>query len=312
MGTAHMRPKGEAMRVVVLRNAGAGRASELNDEAFSRYEVVDLEEGDDAREVARRELSRGADVLVAAGGDGTLSSVADALVGSHARLAVLPFGTGNDFARTLGIPFDLKQALSLVESGIERQVDVIRADPIDGPATFVINVAAGGLSGQVDEAMDGDQKRRWGPLAYLWTAAKVLPDLRPYRAELVFDDDETMTLDAVNVVVANGRTVGGGWAVAPTAEVDDGLADVVVVRHAPALDLAGVAIRLASGDPLASPGVEHRRVRRVRVRSDPGMPFNVDGELITRAECTFTVMPRALRVLVPESVSASATTPGQE
>lgn len=289
------------MSVVVLRNSGSGRGADLEQSIdLSRFEVVELE-GRDPKVLARQALARGATVLVAAGGDGTVSSVADALVGSTARLAVVPAGTGNDLARTLGIPTDFAEALSLVENGVERLVDVILAEPDDGPPTYVVNVAAGGLSGQVDEALDGEQKQRWGPFAYLWCAVKVLPDLHPYRTELTFDDEEPVTLDVVNVVVANGRTVGGGWAVAPTAVIDDGLADVVVVRYAKALDLAGVAARLATGDALASPTVDHRRARKVRLRAEPGMPFNVDGELITRSGCTFTVLPRALRVLVPPS-----------
>ena len=290
------------MRVVVLRNSKAGRGADLAQAGvdLGRYEVVELD-GKDPKQAARDALRRGAEVLVAVGGDGTVSAVGDALVGSTARLAVVPAGTGNDLARTLGIPTDFAEAFALVESGVERLVDVIRAEPDDGPATYVLNVAAGGLSGQVDEALDGDQKQRWGPLAYLWCAVKVLPDLHPYRTELTLDDGEPFTVDAVNVVVANGRTVGGGWGVAPTAEIDDGFADVVVVRYAKALDLAGVAARLATGDALASPTVDHHRARTVRLRAEPGMPFNVDGELITRSGCTFTVLPRALRVLVPPS-----------
>lgn len=285
--------------MIVLRNPGSGRADDAAFDALAKYEALELAPGTDAADAARQAIARGADVIVAVGGDGTVSRVADALVGANACLAIVPAGTGNDLARSLGLPTEIDAALALVESGRVRAIDVIRACPDDGAPTYVVNVAAGGLSGQVDEALDSEDKQRWGPLAYVWTAVKVLPDLRPYRTELTFDDEPPVTIDAVNVVVANGRTVAGGWAVAPTAELDDGLADVVVVRYTKALDLAGVAARLATGDPLGSPAVDHRRARRVRVRSEPGMPFNVDGELITRTACTFDVIPRALRVLVP-------------
>jgi diacylglycerol kinase (ATP) len=98
--------------------------------------------------------------------------------------------------------------------------------------------------------------------------------------------------------VANGRTAAGGFQVAPLANPEDGLLDVIVVRYGDVLDLAGIAARLLAGNYLSSEQVMHRRARHVHIASQPGMWFNVDGELFTSQPITFTVMPQALRVVV--------------
>lgn len=301
---------GPPRRAVMIVNPNAGSASALQDVAD--LTVWTTERPGHALELARRAVDEGFDTVIAGGGDGTVTEVVDALVPTRGRvrLGVFPLGTGNDLARSLAIPLDPPGALATLAVGLERTIDVIRVEPDDGPASHVVNVAAGGFSGQVDEVLDADSKERWGPLAYVWSAAKVLPDLQSWRTRLTLDD-EALDLDALNIVVANGRTVAGGRSVAPDADLEDGLADVIVVRAASALDLTVIAARLAVGNYLDSPAVERHRVRRVRIESDPGMPFNVDGELLTRAACTFTVLAGALRVIVGADYARPAPSPAE-
>lgn len=293
------RPGRAPSRAVVIANPNAGSAASLGETAG--LTVWRTERPGHALELARRAVAEGYDTVVAAGGDGTVTEVVDALVPTEGRvrLGVLPLGTGNDLARSLAIPLDPAEALATLAAGAERTIDVIRVEPDDGPASYVVNVAAGGFSGQVDEVMDAEAKERWGPLAYVWSAAKVLPELTSWATTLTLDG-EVLRVDALNIVVANGRTVAGGRSVAPDADLEDGLADVIIVRAASALDLTVIAARLAVGNYLESPAVERHRVRRARIESEPGMLFNVDGELLTRAACTFTVLPGALRVVVGE------------
>jgi diacylglycerol kinase (ATP) len=236
--------------------------------------------------------------VIAGGGDGTISEIVNALAKTEVELGILPLGTGNDLARTLGIPLDdLPSALAIARTGKVRLMDLILAEADDAPPSYVVNVAAGGFSGQVDEQLDEDEKKRWGPLAYVWTALKVLPDVTGYETTLTWSDGTKERLHLLNVIVANGRSVAGGWAVAPTAEIDDGLIDVVLVKSGSALDIAAAAARLVAGDYLDSDCIEHRRVRSVRVESDPEMWFNVDGELLTKRPVTFRIVPGALRVV---------------
>jgi diacylglycerol kinase (ATP) len=178
-----------------------------------------------------------------------------------------------------------------------RAIDLMKVESA-GAMAYGINVAAGGFSGQVGEALTGALKETWGPLAYLIGAASVLPDLTGYETTIAWEDGPPERVEALNIVVANGRTVAGGFPVAPHANPEDGRLDVVVVRYGSAVELLGVAARLIAGNYLASARVFHRHVRRVRIASQPGMWFNIDGELLTNEPVTISVQPQALRVVV--------------
>jgi diacylglycerol kinase (ATP) len=163
---------------------------------------------------------------------------------------------------------------------------------------YGLNVAAGGFTGQMNELMTDVLKATWGPLAYLRGAVGVLPNLTDYETFITWDDGPEERIAALNIIVANGRTAAGGFMVAPTANPEDGLLDVVVVQSGSLVDLAGVAARLLVGNYVGSDLVLHRQVRHVRVAAQPGMWFNVDGELLTKDPVTFTVLPQALQVVV--------------
>ncbi len=259
----------------------------------------------DAGELAQRAPGEGFACVAAAGGDGTVNEVVNGLMqcGGAARLGVVPLGTGNDLARTLGIPIDPRDAVAVLDRGRDAAIDLIEVEFGD-QRVWGINAAAGGFSGQVDKSMTAEAKKRWGPLAYLFGAAGTMLDLSEYDTRLAFDDEPEEAIKAVNIVVTNGRTVAGGKRVAPRANPCDGLLDVVIVRWAPMLDLAEVGARLMAGNYLDSEHVVHRQVRRVHVASEPGMWFNVDGELLTHEPITFTARPGALRVVVGPAFQA--------
>lgn len=291
--------------------AGGGLVGEL---ANAGLEVRETGERGDAKRAAKGAADEGFDTVIAAGGDGTVSEVVDGLAagGGRARLGVLPLGTGNDLARTLALPLDVDGALAELLAGRERVIDLIRVDVEGGPTTYAANVAAGGFSTLVDEELSADAKKRWGPLAYVFSAAKVLPDMGGFRTAIAWDDGDAAAVDAFSVLVANGRSVAGGQVVAPLACLEDGLLDVVVIRSGSLLDLAGVAARLALGNVLDSDAVEMRRARALCVISEPPMRFNADGELLPPGPTTFRVVPGALRVLVGEGYSPGSKGAGQE
>ncbi|KYF81172.1 hypothetical protein BE11_32570 [Sorangium cellulosum] len=296
------------MRTSIIVNPAAGNAAQsarLHELAAARPDVrlIQTEGPGHARELAGAAVEEGSEIVVAAGGDGTINEVVQGL-GPHrdrARLGLLPLGTGNDLARTLGIPFDPVEAFALLDAGrveaLTRKVDLVHVESA-GQTRYCLNVAAGGFSGQVDEALTDEMKAAWGPLAYVRGAMKVLPDLTGYETTIAWDDQEFERVEALNVIVANGRTCAGGMKVASGASMEDGLLDVVIVRYASLLDLAAVAARLVAGSYLDSAEVMHRRASRVRIAAKPGMWFNVDGELLSNAPISFSVEHRALSVLV--------------
>lgn len=254
-----------------------------------------------AARFARTAIRKGYDMIVAAGGDGTLNEVINGIGEKlgEARVGLIPLGTGNDFARTIGMPTDLDAAIDVIRTGKTRAVDLVRVTSDE--VRYFVNVSAGGFSGLVDEKITPKMKKTWGPLAYLRSAAAALPDLRAYRTTLAFDNAESLQLDLYNVVVANGRFVAGGRLIAPEASIDDGLLDIILIQQRSTPELALLAAQVALGTHLSSNAIVFRRAAKLTVNSKPGMWFNVDGELVGNEPARFEILPRALRFVVPKS-----------
>lgn len=294
----------DRMKTAVLVNVQAGggeqvRALRTLVSEYSTWTVWECHTPDDLEAAASRLQAEGYEQVVAAGGDGTVHALVNALMQHDVacRVGVLPVGTGNDLARTLALPGEPDEALEVLRAGREQHIDLMRVET-EQETRYGVNAAAGGFGGQVDEALTSETKATWGPLAYLVGAVKALPDLHDYETFIAFNDGERQRVDALNVVVANGRTAAGGKRVAPLANPCDGALDVVVVRNGSVAELAEVGTRLMTGNYLESPLVTHRQVRAVHVASKPGMWFNVDGELLTKEPVTISVLPGALRVVV--------------
>lgn len=303
-GTGARPPNRCPMPTCIILNARAGAAEAaagLRRALAGRPDVrlCEPSSADEVRGCVAAALAAGCDTVVAAGGDGTAHAVVNALAADfgRARLGVLPLGTGNDLCRTLAVPADPLAALAVLDAGTERRLDVLRAD-LAGQTLYCVNVAAGGFTGQMQELLTDEVKAWWGPLAYLRGAVSVLPNLTGYHTTLRLDDGVVERIDTLNVLVANARFAGGGLPVAPRANPEDGLLDLITVCYRPLLDLTGIAALLLAGDYLSSDYVIHQRARRVHLASRPAMWFSIDGELLSSATATFTVRPGALRVLV--------------
>src|SRR5438477_4464016 len=251
-----------------------------------------------AMQSTRTALRKGCEMVVAAGGDGTLNEVVNGLREDASAIVVglIPLGTGNDFARTLGLPTDVDEAIALLLAGHTRPIDLVRVTSDE--IRYFVNVSTGGFSGLVDEKLTPEMKQTWGPLAYLRSAAAALPELRGYRTTVSLDNTESLTLSLYNVVIANGRYVGGGTQIAPEASIDDGLLDIILIQERSPAELALLAAQVALGHHLSSNAIVFRRAPRVTVNSRPGMWFNVDGELVGNEPAEFAVLPRALQFVV--------------
>ncbi len=184
----------------------------------------------------------------------------------------------------------------MIKRGRESRIDVIEVQAGDD-TRYCINLCAGGLGGQAEELVDAEMKARWGSFTYLRAAAEMALNLPEFEIELKRPELPAQTIKAVNVVVANGRTVGGGYEVAPDANPQDSLMDVVVVHPAPATSLAAIAARLFAGDYTQADEVTHFRTRELSVRSTPPLPFTIDGNLLGDLPVRFRVLPRALRMI---------------
>lgn len=260
-----------------------------------------------AESLARRAAEDGFEQVVAAGGDGTIHEVLNGLADhfGRVRLGILPLGTGNDLARTLGLAdLELAAAVEVLRNGHGHPSDVVRVrDDAKGLRRYFVNVSGAGFSGELDQTLTAEMKRAWGPLAYLRAAIESLGDLTRYQIEMLIDDEERLVTDGLNLVVANGRFVAAGIEIAPRAEIDSGFAELLVLRPETLPELAGLARRvLAGGQHLDDPDDErviYRRIRTLEVTSDPPMPLNADGELIGHLPCRFEVVPAALEIALP-------------
>jgi diacylglycerol kinase (ATP) len=293
----------EMAKTFVILNPTAGSVKNVDAlvERMGRLpdaEVYTTAKAGAAMRSTRTALRKGCEMIVAVGGDGTLNEVVNGLREDASTVVVglIPLGTGNDFARTLGLPTDVDEAIAVLLAGHTRAIDLVRVTSDE--VRYFVNVSSGGFSGLVDEKLTPEMKKTWGPLAYLRSAAAALPDLRAYRTTLSLDDTESLTLSLYNVVIANGRYVGGGTHIAPEASIDDGLLDIILIPERPAADLALLAAQVALGNHLSSDTIVFRRAARVTVNSQPGMWFNVDGELVGNEPAEFAVLPRALQFVV--------------
>lgn len=301
------------MSTLVVLNPGAGgcgdpeaRRKELG--RISAAEIHVSESAEDGRAAVRRAVEEGYDRIVAAGGDGTIHGLLNALAPDFDRVTfgVVPLGTANDLVRSLELPMDADEAIDAIRSGRTEELDLIELRARDrdaGSTVYCANAATGGFAGAVEEEMEEGTKERWGPLSYVRVAAEQLGETRRWRVELEVDPAEgggerIGPVELLNVVVANGRLVGGGVPIAPEADPTDGLLDVVSIRSMPPGELALLGPRLLTGDHLSDESVEHRRARSVRVRSDPPMPYSLDGELATFGDVELRVLAGALTTLV--------------
>lgn len=242
-------------------------------------------------------------LLVVSGGDGTVNEAVNGLgeagFPEDVTLALLPMGTGNDLAQTLEVPGDLHRSVEIVRRGAVRQLDVARIRSGAIGERFFINVATGGAGMEISEAAgDPDLKRRWGRLAYLRASFDALGDHAAREARITLDGEEHR-LRAVNVTVGNCRYAGGGWPAAPRANPEDGLLDLVVIEDGRLDEILSLAPKaLLRADYLDEEGVFYARARNLRVEADPGLGFTADGELIGEEPAEFSVLPRALKVVV--------------
>jgi diacylglycerol kinase (ATP) len=292
------------MRTCVILNPIAWSVKEAGAmrerlQALAPDQLQICQQAGDAERFAREASQGGVELIVSAGGDGTLNEVVNGIASADCRsaLGLVPLGTGNDFARSLGIPTDVDVAIDHIRKGETRAVDLVCVT--SDQVRYFVNVSSGGFSGVVDEKLTSEMKRTWGPLAYLRSAAAAFPELRGYTTRVSLDDNRPLIeADLYNVVIANGRYVAGGIPIAPEAELSDGLLDVILIPERGPAELAIVAAQIVMGKHLGSDGIIFKRASRVAINSRPGMWFNVDGELIGNEPAVFELLPQALQFVV--------------
>ena len=254
-------------------------------------------------ELAKRAVEQGASLLVAVGGDGTVNEVVQGLAGRDgAELAVIPRGTGWDFARTYRIPRRLEDAVAVARDGRTRAIDLGRARYRDWEGSeaesYFANVASAGMSGAIAKRANETSKALGGKISYAWATLTVFARWRNDEVRVTVDG-EARTGRMHDVVVANGRFFGGGMMICPDAEPDDGLFDVLLIGDVTKTELVRVMPKLYRGTHLPHPKGEVLRGAAVTIEADEPMPIQLDGEQPGTTPARFEIVPNAVRLRVP-------------
>ena len=300
-------------KILLIWNDRAGKvrtARELRGHAvFQTADFLAITRHTKLTDELRKAVDAGCEMVVAAGGDGTVNAIVNALMSVDPKvrpsLGILPLGTANDFAGCLCIPDEISAAIELVETAAVRPVDVVRIEA-DGFERYYANVAAGGNSVRVSEEMTAEMKERWGAFCYLRGAIEVLSDLKSFRITAKCDDELFSDLDTWAVLVANGKTNAGRIVVAPQASPVDGLLDVVIIRDGSALDIIEIVSNALLGSFVDCEQVIYRQVKRLHLHSQPSMRFTLDGEVIDREPVRFEVVPAAIRMCLGSTFNANS------
>ena len=274
----------DTLRAAVTRQQAIGHTIEVR---------VTSEKGD-----ARRFASETGevDLLIAAGGDGTLNEVVHGLMDlpedARSVLGVVPLGTANDFATGCGIPRDPEQALALCLEGRAVPVDVGKANE-----HWFANAASIGFGAEITATTPPELKHLLGPAAYTVMGAILAMNVHHYRGRLTLPDRE-ITGSGPVAIVGNGRQAGGGVQVTPRARVDDGLLDVLAVRDIPALALLTAARELQELSPNGE-YINYWQTPWAEVHTEEAIPVNLDGEPMQFSSVRYEAVPRAIRLIVP-------------
>jgi diacylglycerol kinase (ATP) len=254
------------------------------------YEVPKAKRAPDR---ARRALEEGADLVFAWGGDGTVRRCLGELAGTATCLAVIPAGTANLFATNLGIPADIEEAVAVGLHGERRRFDVGR---FSGERFGVM--AGVGFDAEMIRGSD-DLKERLGRLAYVWSGSRNLRE-DAFEAEIRVDGLDWFDGRATCILLGNVGDLFGGVTVFPDARPDDGQLELGVVTAEGVVQWARTLARTAAGDPTASPFVRATRARKVKVRLDRKVRYELDGGDRTKVKAfKVEVEPGALQLCVP-------------
>jgi diacylglycerol kinase (ATP) len=241
--------------------------------------------------------------VVAVGGDGTVNEVVNGLVGTTTELAVIPRGTGLDFVRTFGIPGRLEDAARVAIDGRSRPVDVGQVayrswDGSPGQAYFA-NIASVGMSGAIAKRVSESSRRFAIKASYFLSTIAVFA--RWQNAEVSVSVDETVRHARMHdVIVANCRYFGAGMKICPEAEPDDGVFDTLLIGDVTKRDLVTTLPKIYRGTHLPHPKAELLRGKVVEIDAGEPLPVELDGEQPGTTPVRFEILPRAVRLRVPE------------
>jgi YegS/Rv2252/BmrU family lipid kinase len=257
--------------------------------------------GKSARKLAKDAVKQGVGLVIVAGGDGTIEDVAGQLVGSETTLGIIPLGTMNNLARSLGVPLNLADACALLRTGLSRHIDVGRVITADNPnGAYFLEMAGVGLSAHALNFGEGFMKGQWVKLLEaLGNAFASTID----TVSIAYDDDAPFQVQTHVVTVVNAPLFAGNMFIGPDAKMDDGVLDVALYGGMSKIDLEHHFRTIAAGKRVDDPRITFRRVQRIRVSSSVALAANADLDIFPpQLIWDISIMPGALSVIVGNGV----------
>src|SRR6266487_790284 len=309
-----MSKKNKVVQDKLIANPGAGKPGESAKqlELAIRYlqqnsiqvDVALAKPKEEATPLAKQAVKDGYKIVIAMGGDGTLEAVLRGLVGSKTRLAIIPTGTANNMAKSLGIPLDLEEACALIASKNTRKLDVGQVKVKNGKKLYFFELTAIGL---VAALYPKANKISNGKLADIKDAALTLIHQVPEpKVYLTLDDESKIELKTMLVVVSNAPMFGANFLVAPDASLADGLLDISVYPNFSKTELLAYYAKIRDEGYSANEKIQRYRASKVEVKASPKMDVMADGVMLGKGKVEIKSCPSSLWVITPEKGAAPA------
>lgn len=248
----------------------------------------------DAIFLAQRTVSEKYDTIVAVGGDGTIYEVINGIAGSDINLGIIPAGTGNDLARTVGIPEDTDTALNLILQNCVKPIDI---GSVNGK--YFTNVASIGFDAEVVKELENIKKIASGTWAYIISVFKTLMTYRSKKVQLLLDH-RLIEREILLVAIANGKFYGGGMMVAPNADISDGYLDICLINKVPKLRFVKLFPTIFKGTHVQFPEVEYFKAKQVKILTN-GNIVNCDGEIVGCTPIAFKIADFKINLIVDKT-----------
>ncbi|MFC3039758.1 diacylglycerol kinase [Virgibacillus xinjiangensis] len=251
----------------------------------------------DATKAAATAVDRGYDLIVAAGGDGTINEVINGMAEQEHRpkLGIIPVGTTNDFARALHIPRDIKRAVDVIVGGKSLALDIGRVDE----DKYFMNIAGGGRLTELTYDVPSKLKTMLGQMAYYIKGIEMLPSLKPIRARIEYDG-EVLDEDIMLFLLSNTNSVGGFEKLAPEAKMNDGHFDLLILKKMNLAEFIRIASLAMRGAHLEDERILYTQAKHIKVTTDENMQLNIDGEYGGMLPGEFTNLKQHIEFFVPE------------
>jgi diacylglycerol kinase (ATP) len=303
-----MSKKDKPSRVKLIANPGAGdvklaasRFEEVTNyfkDAGIKVDVAFAKPKKEAIPIAQRAVKEGYDVIIAMGGDGTIGAVIRGIAGSKARLGIIPAGTENDIARSLGIPEDLKEACAIIASGNTRKVDLGCITTKDEKNHYFFMMIAIGLTATLYPMVnDVPHGKFGGVMEAIRTILKYKPN--PI-VNLTLDDDSKIEVETMLVTITNTPVTGVKNLVAPEASMEDGLLDISVYPGFTKAELIKYFVQTANEGTTPDGRIQRYRAKKIKVKTSPNLDISSEGIIVGKGTAWIKLLPGAMRVIAPD------------